>query len=131
MLPLSKEIIDGLRPGPDADALIAHYVMGWQRGKPGGLGGWVDPNDWDCFGWPKRQSWINDWRPSYAAGNMILFQVNATLQREGCRWSIDSEWGTYHVVVQDHTFSGRASGASMQFTFMRAALLWVLEKNND
>jgi hypothetical protein len=130
MLPLTKEIIDSLRPGPEADALIATYIMGWQRGRSGGIGCWVDPHDLDCFGKMKRQAWDLDWRPSYAAGNMILFQVDGVLQRHGCRWSIDSEWGTYHVVVQDHTYSGRASGASVQFTFMRAALLWILEKND-
>ncbi len=129
MLPLSKEIIDGLRPGPAADALIAHYVMGWVRAKSGGISCWVDPNDLDCFTKPKRRCWDHDWQPSQGT-NMLLFTVVTAMEKMGCRFSIDAEWGDYHVVVQDHIYSGRASGASMQFTFMRAALLWALEKSD-
>lgn len=131
MLPLSKEIIEGLRPGDEADALVATYVLGLVKGKSGGNPAWLDPNDLDCFGKPKRRAWVLGWRPSDVKGNMILFSVMSAVQKRGCRFSIDCEWGTHHVVVQDHCFSGRASGASMQFTFMRAALLWALEKRDE
>jgi len=129
MLPLSKEIIDGLRPGPDADALIAHYVMGWERGTHGGIRAWLDPNNLDCFSKPIRRCWDHDWRASQGP-SILLFTVASAVEKKGCCFSIDAEFGTYHIVVRDSVHSGRASSTSIQFAFMKAALRWALEKRD-
>ncbi len=130
MLPLSKEIIDSLRPGPDADALIAHYVMGWVRTKSGGLTCWSDPNDLDCFDKPMRRCWEHDWRPSQGP-SMLLFTVASRVEKMGYCFSIDAERGDYRIIIQDNYHSGQGSSASIQFAFMQAALRLALEERDE
>ncbi len=126
---LTREQIDKLEEGPEADAAAAEFVMGWskefattKRGPGRRQPAWVGVGG--VF-----MHWEWEWRPTtYIAAAMEVVDVIAPHRVVSLK-RVDSEWRCF--------FAGgactviRAEAPTLRLAIVKAALLWALEQEES
>ncbi len=139
---LTREQIDKLEEGPEADAASAEFVMGWskefattKRGPPRRQPAWIGAGG--VF-----MHWEWEWRPTtyiaaaLEAADHIHKQVEDSNPPadQGFEFTMhyeDSEYGVWHVQLRGDGVYEAVRLDQLPLAIVKAALLWKLEREES